>query len=348
MKLLGRELSGSRSQSPAQGSALTSTTRALQVPTDGSIRRQKPKLPARWTIVHRCPTTIQTSFKVVIFLPSTFATTLGLDSFDGGHNLCSKRRCIRVRAYAYQLIMDATKALAQRLRRRNSRWRDKRGGASGASGAARSPAGKTPVAGAAGDPPASTPATAPETEKACTSSTAAPPRTNVETPSPLSDVSPRTQVPPKQVEIGKHDPEKDAEDPPAAEETADYFAMKPTEDSPIQDAPASSRITFAIPTKERKEDGRSDSSAEGDSSEDKAVPSAVPITVVRAGPYQQQQQEEDDDDDEEDVGHSSTVSVSGGGSRHSSIASVAFRLPDESLPQGRARRHRNSLPPLSR
>ena len=273
----------------------------------------------------------------IITRPSTSATTLELelDSFDGGHTTLPKPRCIRVRVYLCQFVMDATKALAQRLRRRNSRWREKRGG-----GAARSTTSNTPVAVAARDPPASTPATAPETEKACTSLTVAPPRTNVETPSPLSDVSPRTQVPPKQDEIDRQDPEKDAEDL-SAEDTAGYFALKPTgEDSPTKDAPAS-KITFAIPTKEKKED-RSDSSAEGDSKENDAAPSsAAPITVVSPRTSQE-------DDDEEDVGHSSTVSISGGGSRHSSIASVAFRLPDESLPQGRARRHRNSLPPLSR
>ncbi|KAK7742018.1 hypothetical protein SLS53_004604 [Cytospora paraplurivora] len=181
--------------------------------------------------------------------------------------------------------------------------------------------------------------TAPETEKI--SLTAAPQRANFDTSSPGSGVSPRSQALPKQEEIGKNDTLRAAEDA-TAETTTSYFDLKTTEDDVrTQDMPAS-RITFSIPTKEGKEDGN-DTYAERDSREfDTAVSSAVPSTV--ASPRTSQ------DDEEEDMGQSSAVSVSlsGGGSRHSSIASVAFRLPDESLPQGRARRHRNSLPPSSR
>lgn len=239
--------------------------------------------------------------------------------------------------------MDATKALAQRLRRRNSKWRERR------TSAPRSPTSNplatvtAKIAGSLPASPASSPTptptalatTAPETEKI--GPTAAPQRANFVTPSPGSGVSPRSQAPPKQEEIDKNDTLRDAEDA-TAETTTSYFDLK--NDVPTKDMPAS-RITFSIPTKEGKEDGN-DSYAERDSREfDTAISSAVPSTV--ASPRTSQ-------DEEEDMGQSSAVSVSlsGGGSRHSSIASVAFRLPDESLPQGRARRHRNSLPPSSR
>ncbi|KUI54318.1 hypothetical protein VP1G_01801 [Cytospora mali] len=277
--------------------------------------------------------------KIVTFLPSTSATKLDLGSFDGGRSTLSKPRCVCVRAYfVCRPVMDATKALAQRLRRRNSRWREKKGGAT------RSTTSNTPAAVAAGDPPASAPApvTAPETEKA--SLTVAPLKANVEIPSPGSDVSPTSQVPPKQGHVEKRDPEKGNEDP-TAETAASYFTVKVTEDIPNTDAPAS-KITFAIPTKEEKEDGCG-LNAECDSKElDTTMSSTSPSIVVSPRTSQDDEKEEDED---EDVGRSSTVSISGGGgSRHSSIASVAFRLPDESLPQGRARRHRSSLPPSSR
>ncbi|ROW17625.1 hypothetical protein VPNG_00876 [Cytospora leucostoma] len=188
--------------------------------------------------------------------------------------------------------MDATKALAQRLRRRNSKWRERR------TSAPRSPTTNplaTVTANTAGSPPASTASsptalatTAPETEKI--SLTAAPQRANFDTPSPGSGVSPRSQAPPKQEEIDKNDTLRDAEDA-TAETTTSYFDLKTTEDDvPTKDMPAS-RITFSIPTKEGKEDGN-DSYAERDSREfDTAVSSAVPSTV--ASPRTSQDDEED-------------------------------------------------------
>lgn len=235
--------------------------------------------------------------------------------------------------------MDATKALAQRLRRRNSRWRDRKGST------ARSTTSNNPAAVAGRDPPTSAPAPAPETDKA--SLTADPLKANVETPSPGSDVSPTSQAPPRQVDLNRHDPETVPEKT-TPETTSGYFSPKATEDSPAREASAC-KITFSIPTKDDKL-GWSGLDAGRDSKDfDTAPSSAAPSTAV--SPRTSQEEEEDDDGEgygDEDVGRSSTVSFSGEGSRQSSIASVAFRLPDGSLPQGRARRHRNSLPPSSR
>lgn len=277
--------------------------------------------------------------KAITLLPSTSATKLELRSFDGGRPTLSKPRCICVPAsYFCQPVMDATKALAERLRRRNSRWRDRKGSA------ARSTTSNNPVAVAGRDPPTSAPATAPETEKA--SLTADPPKANVETPSPGSDVSPTSQAPPKQVDIGKHDAEKATENP-TAETTVGYFSQKAADDSPTKDAPAC-KITFSIPTKDERQ-VCSGLNAGRDSKEfDTAMSSAAPSTAVSPRTSQEDEEEEEEGEEEEDVGRSSTVSFSGEGSRQSSIASVAFRMPDGSLPQGRARRHRNSLPPSSR
>lgn len=284
-------------------------------------------------------------------LPSISKSTTQpkVDSFDSGRsNLSSKPRCVRVRAYyACQPVMDATKALAQRLRRRNSRWRERRG-------APRSTTSNTPAVAAAGDPPVSVPATAPAKGK--TSFTAAPPKPNVETPSPGSDVSPLTQAPPRKADdVDKRDPEKDNGTPTTeTKDATGYFALKAAGDDeiPTKDAPAS-RITFSIPTRKEKEEGSSPT-AECDSKEfDLIVSSTTPSTAVSPRASQDDvavaaTADDDNDAAEEEVGRSSNISVSGGGSQRSSIASVAFRLPDGALPQGRARRHRNSLPPLSR
>lgn len=238
--------------------------------------------------------------------------------------------------------MDATKALAQRLRRRNSRWRDRKGSV------ARSTT-SNPAVVAGRDPPTSAPApapapaAAPETEKA--SLTVDPPKAIVETPSPGSDVSPTTQAPPRQVDIDKHDLEKRA-GYPTAETTAGYFSHKATDYNPTKEAPAG-KIKFAVPTKEEKEEGVIGLNAERESKEfDTALSSAAPSIGV--SPRTSEDDDEAEEKEDEELGRSSTLSGSGDGSRQSSIASVAFRMPDGSLPQGRPRRHRNSLPPTSR
>lgn len=232
--------------------------------------------------------------------------------------------------------MDATKALAQRLRRRNSRWKDRKGSV------ARSTTSNNPAVVAGRDPPKSAPAAAPETEKAIL--TADPPRAIVETPSPGSDVSPNTRAPPKQVDIDKHDPEKGT-GTPTAEITAGYFSHKPTEESPTKDAPAY-KIKFAVLTKDEKEEWGGLNAGRDSKEFDTALSSAVPSIAV--SPRTSEGDDEAEEKEDEDVGRSSTASGSGEGSRQSSIASVAFRMPDGSLPQGRPRRHRNSLPPTSR
>ncbi|ROW12168.1 hypothetical protein VMCG_00690 [Cytospora schulzeri] len=169
--------------------------------------------------------------------------------------------------------MDATKALAQRLRRRNSRWRDRKGST------ARSTTSNNPAVVAGRDPPTSAPATAaPETEKA--SLTADPLKANIETPSPGSDVSPTSQAPPRQVDVDNHDPEKVTEEPTTETTTAGYFSLKATDDVPAKDAPPC-KITFAIPTKDEKEEWGG-LMAERDSKEfDTALSSAAPSLVWR-------------------------------------------------------------------
>ncbi|KAK2604935.1 hypothetical protein N8I77_007825 [Diaporthe amygdali] len=274
--------------------------------------------------------------------------------------------------------MEATKALAQRLslRRRSSRWRDKRWSAS------RLMTGDTPArasspAPGAGDPQA-TKATATATATATAPASAAapapttttpksgpvnvttaesenltavsPPQTDAAIPSPGSGISPTTIVtqPLSQSpqtehseDLGKHPDERVTDTVTEIE----YFPHVATPDAPNESNPAedvqTNKITFAIPTKEARGDGGSQDADRQSDEVETVTSSASPSTAVSP--------RESQDDYDEDAGRSSTLSgISGNGSRQSSINSVAFQLPNMSLPQGRTRQHKNSPPPLSR
>lgn len=301
---------------------------------------------------------------------SVASTTKLEPSSSNAHSApLSQTRCIRVPGLACQPVMEATKALAQRLslRRRSSRWRDRKWSTT------KSTTGDNPApapAPATGDPPAAkaaAPTTAPAPAAATTTTIPSKPApvdvTTAESeketapsplqadnaiPSPGSGISPTTIVTqpqpqsPKQIEHGKGLGKNPDERVTDSVTEIEYFPHQEThvEDNHAEDA-QTSRITFAIPTKEPKED-ESGQDADRQSDEiDTVTSSASPSTAVSP--------RESQDDYDEDAGRSSTLSgISGNGSRHSSINSVAFQLPNMSLPQGRTRRHKNSPPPLSR
>lgn len=277
----------------------------------------------------------------------------------------SKTRCIRIPRLVCHPVMEATKALAQRLslRRRSSRWRDRRWSAT-RSMAGGTPAPATASAPGADDPPATkatksttTPKSAMENVTAAEPeelTAASPLQNDAAVPSPGSGISPTTVVTqpvpqsPRQTEhsadLGKHSDERVTD----TVIEIDYFPHVATPDTPIENVPVApaedaqtSKITFAIPTKVAVGDESSQGADRQSDEIETVTSSASPSTAVSP--------RESQDDYDEDAGRSSTLSgVSGNGSRHSSINSVAFQLPNMSLPQGRTRRHKNSPPPLSR
>lgn len=292
----------------------------------------------------------------------------------------SHTRCIRVPGLACQPVMEATKALAQRLslRRRGSRWRDRKWSATkSTAGDTSAPASAPAPAPGAGDPPltkatAPSPAPAPAATLTTTTTTTIPTKsapvdvTTAESeketassplqndaaiPSPGSGISPTTIVTQPQPQspkptvhsegLGKNPDERVTNSVTEIE----YFPNVGTPDTHVEDQTAedaqTSKITFAIPTKQSKEDESSQDVARQSDEIDTVTSSASPSSAVSP--------RESQDDYDEDAGRSSTLSgISGNGSRHSSINSVAFQLPNVSLPQGRTRRHKSSPPPLSR
>lgn len=301
-------------------------------------------------------------------------TELGSSSANAHSAPLSQPRCIRVPGLACQPVMEATKALAQRLslRRRSSRWRDRRWSAT------KSAAGDTPApASGAGDPPvkkatAPTPASPPAVTTKTTTTTiptkadpvdvttaeseketvSSPLQTDEAIPSPGSGISPTTIVTqpqpqsPKQTEHSEGLVKSPDERVIDSVTEIEYFPHVVTPDTHNEDHnPAediqTSKITFAIPTKGSKEDESSQDAGRQSDEIATVTSSASPSTAVSP--------RESQDDYDEDAGRSSTLSgISGNGSRQSSINSVAFQLPNMSLPQGRTRRHKNSPPPLSR
>lgn len=286
----------------------------------------------------------------------------------------SQTRCIRVPELACQPVMEATKALAQRLslRRRGSRWRDKKWtttkSAAGDTPAPTSGAANPPVTKATASSPAPAPApaattttttiptksgpvdvTTAESEKETVSS---PLQTAETIPSPGSGISPTTIVTQQQPQSPKQTEHSDGSGKNLDGRVTDsvteieYFPPVETpetrigEDHPAEDA-QTNKITFAIPTKGPKEDESAQDAGRQSDEVDTVTSSASPSTAVSP--------RESQDDYDEDAGRSSTLSgISGNGSRQSSINSVAFQLPNMSLPQGRTRRPKNSPPPLSR
>lgn len=292
----------------------------------------------------------------------------------------SQPGCVQVPGLVCQPVMEATKALAQRLslRRRGSRWRDRRWSAT------KSTAGDTPASTPApgtGDSPlkkAAAPTSAPAPAPAATTTTPAtnasqaksasvdvtttesekvtpssPPQTEDTIPSPGSGISPTTIVTQTQVQpqspkqmghsesLGKSPDERIT----GSVTEIEYFPHVESPDTHVEDNPAvdaqTNKITFAIPSKGSKDDESSQDASRQSDEIHTVTSSASPSTAVSP--------RESQDDYDEDAGRSSTLSgISGNGSRQSSINSVAFQLPNMSLPQGRTRRHKNSPPPLSR
>lgn len=304
--------------------------------------------------------------------PVASTTKLEPSSTNAHSAPLSQTRCIRVPELACQPVMEATKALAQRLslRRRGSRWRDKKWSTTkstaGDTPAPTSGAANPPVTKAAAPSPAPAPApaattttiptksapvdvTTTESEKETVSS---PLQTDETIPSPGSGISPTTIVTqqqpqsPKQTEhsegLGKN-PDGRVTD---SVTEIEYFPPVETPETRIGEVhPAedgqTNKITFAIPTKGPKEDESAQDAGRQSDEVDTVTSSASPSTAVSP--------RESQDDYDEDAGRSSTLSgISGNGSRQSSINSVAFQLPNMSLPQGRTRRPKNSPPPLSR
>lgn len=166
-------------------------------------------------------------------------------------------------------------------------------------------------------------------------------------PSPGSDISPLAQAPPTPAN-GDRERDKSAVAPPASP-PADYFTLdRLTGASPPNSAPPG-KISFSIPNKTDVVDGEAQQEQPGSQNDsDVAVSSATPSTVVSP------RGSVSVDDGATDAGRSSIASFNGGGSRHSSISSpisLTFRLPNGTLPQGRPResitsRHRDSSPSI--
>jgi hypothetical protein len=189
-----------------------------------------------------------------------------------------------------------------------------------------------------------------ESEKVTASS---PPQTDEAIPSPGSGISPTTIVTQTQPQpqsrkqtghsesLGKSPEERIT----GSVTEIEYFPHVESPDTHVEDNPAvdaqANKITFAIPNKGSKEDDSSQDVGRQSDEIHTATSSASPSTAVSP--------RESQDDDDEDAGRSSTLSgISGNGSRQSSINSVAFQMPNMSLPQGRTRRKKSSPPPLSR
>ena len=335
-------------------------------------------------MVAKTNTQPRTSTLTTTFTSASVASSTKLEpsSSNARSAPLSQTRCIRVPGPVCQPVMEATKALAQRLslRRRSSRWRDRKWSAT------KSTAGDTPAPApaptpGAGDPPvtkATAPTAAPTPAPAATTITtstttiptksapvdvttaeseketaSSPPPNDAAIPSPGSGISPTTIVTRPQPQSPKPKPKEHSEglEKNPDERVTDfvteieYFPNVGTPDTHVEDHPAedaqTSKITFAIPTKEQKEDESSQGAGRQSDDIGTVTSSASPSTAVSP--------RESQDDYDEDAGRSSTLSgISGNGSRHSSINSVAFQLPNVSLPQGRTRRHKSSPPPLSR
>lgn len=277
-------------------------------------------------------------------------------------NRSSQPRCITTRSYlpVCQPAMEATKALAQRLRhraslRRVSKKTAQNGPAESRGRAARSSPGKqqqqqqeaqaaraapTPESdkekqsATSSDSPVIAPVLDPPTlapEASNTSPTVSSTADAPLTPSPGSDLSPCSRPQPELAAGDADSAEAVADAPDGKQATTDYFAIA----EPV--APA--RITFADSTKQDDAEGNAQKQR-ADSPEDSetAVSSASPPSTVVSP-------RESVDDGATDAGRSSIASFSGFGSRHSSFNSaIAFRLPNGLLPQGRAKTSQKPRP----
>lgn len=161
--------------------------------------------------------------------------------------------------------------------------------------------------------------------------------------SPDSDISPTTQAPPNPAN-GEAEPESSPASP-----AADYFTLNQLTGAVPPDSAPPGKISFSIPDKVEGANGTAhQDQPDSRNDSDVAVSSATPSTVVSP------RGSVSVDDGATDAGRSSIASFNGGGSRHSSISSpisLYSRLPNGSLPQGRPRgsiasRHRESSPSI--
>lgn len=144
------------------------------------------------------------------------------------------------------------------------------------------------------------------------------------------DISPTTQAPPNPT-----NGDAASESPPASP-SADYFTLNQlTGAAPPPNSAPPGKITFSIPEKVEGVNGTAhQDQPDSNNDSDVAVSSATPSTVVSP------RGSVSVDDGATDAGRSSIASFSGGGSRISSIdspISLSSRLPNGSVPQGRPR-----------
>lgn len=287
----------------------------------------------------------------------------------------SQARCITARSYfpVCQPAMEATKALAQRLRHRASlRKVSKKTAAQNApvenrGRAVRSSPGKqqpqpqqqeakavraapilesekekqsatssdSPVIVPVLDPPTLAPDIS-TTSPTFSSTADAPP-----TPSPGSEISPCSHPPPKLAAEDADPAEAVADVPDTKQATSDYFAIesKIDADNVTAEPVTPARITFADSTKQDDAEGNASKELADSPEDSETATSSVspPSTLVSP--------RESVDDGATDAGRSSIASFSGFGSRHSSFNSaIAFRMPNGLLPQGRSKTSQKPQP----
>lgn len=268
-----------------------------------------------------------------------------------------------------QPAMEATKALAQRLRRRASLRKTTKKTAENAAGEYRAQAARNAYekqkaqaaqvvhpakdrssdeekeAGSIGDSPVTV--TIPEPNATAqadsTSSLDAP-----IIPSPGSDISPTTIQPPKLAADEDNSGRAPTDTPTSDTQTVDYFAL---DKASTTGRGSPSKLITAVSAKDDAADGTNqEQQADLQDDSETAISSASPPSTAvspRASV----------DDSTSVAARSSIVSmggnVPGGWSRHSSMSSpLAFRLPEGTLPQGRTKasqnsRHRNSSPSVT-
>lgn len=161
------------------------------------------------------------------------------------------------------------------------------------------------------------------------------------TPSPGSEISPCSHPPPKVAAEDADPAEAVADVPDTKQTTSDYFAIesKIDADNVTAEPVTPARITFADSTKQDNAEGNAPKELADSPEDSETATSSVspPSTLVSP--------RESVDDGATDAGRSSTASFSGFGSRHSSFNSaVAFRLPNGLLPQGRSKTSQKPQP----
>lgn len=309
------------------------------------------------------PTTRLASTPTKLDLSTSLEPSTTISSPSASHSRSRRwtiHRCTSIPfslSHCLPVSMEATKALAQKWKRKGSSLSLRRSSSNRSTKKEAKAAAEEARAQAARDIFAQQEAArrqSPKTVKTvntATSTTLADtkptPTTTLEAPpqpSPGSDVSPTTQAPLKPA-----NGEVEREESLLASPTADYFTLDQLTGASSPSSAPPGKISFSIP---RKTDGVNGEAQQGppDSNDesDVAVSSATASTMVSP------RESVSVDDGATDAGRSSIVSFNGGGSRHSSTSSpisLTFRLPNGTLPQGRPRgsitsRHRDSSPSI--